>query len=536
MEEEEEEEEVPTLSFSSFTFTDNTDNEEEEEESLDDSGSNNQQVSPNAPRAPSGIRLKSSSDTGSSSSDRITSDRTPTVTVSGTIRGLIVAVIARKSGSNSVTGAVIAKSKTEDVTLGTLSDGTWSITARHIGEGPGGELSAETEPLLVTIVRSGSDVGEEEEEEELLDDGNNNQQPSANAPRAPSGIRLKSSSDTGSSSSDRITSDRTPTVTVSGTIRKLIVVVTAQKAGSNPVTAAVVAKYKTENITFKKILSDGTWSITARHVGENGAISAETDPLIITIGDDDGGSSAKKTTNNDDSGSSSSSSSGNKGGSSKGSSGSDKGGGGSRGGGGGSSSGGGSGSAPVLSQDPTAVEVLYLLGQSSKEIRDIQIALNRTSCPVSKSGVGSSGSETEYFGQKTKSAVECFQRANGLPVTGQVDDTTYLILFQGKEAGQVTYSSGVPQGRVLFVVGQSDSGIRSSQVALNSTSCPVATSGVGSSGSETNYFGQKTKSAVECYQRINGLPVTGQLDELTYLVLHIEYIKGLIQALIDQSR
>ena len=67
----------------------------------------------------------------------------------------------------------------------------------------------------------------------------------------------------------------------------------------------------------------------------------------------------------------------------------------------------------------------YSLGDTHDEIRYAQIVLNRKNCPVAASGAGSPGQETRYFGAKTRSAIICYQRAQGLPETGQLTPALY---------------------------------------------------------------------------------------------------------------
>lgn len=57
-------------------------------------------------------------------------------------------------------------------------------------------------------------------------------------------------------------------------------------------------------------------------------------------------------------------------------------------------------------------------GQTSSDVRNLQKYLNAHGYPVAKSGVGSPGRETSFFGPATRSALMKFQRAQKLPSTG----------------------------------------------------------------------------------------------------------------------
>jgi len=75
--------------------------------------------------------LDPNSDSGVSSSDDRTSDNTPTLDFTGVAEGATVTATATKASSTSVTctTAIAGVSGAVSCTLGTLSDGTWSITA-----------------------------------------------------------------------------------------------------------------------------------------------------------------------------------------------------------------------------------------------------------------------------------------------------------------------------------------------------------------------------------------------------------------------
>ena len=99
------------------------------------------------PAAPSTPDLDSGSDSGSSSSDNLTSDNTPAVSVGSATDGNTVTVTATKAGSTSVTCTFTATAQTGCV-LGTLADGVWSLTSKQTG---GGVDSATSSALSLTI-------------------------------------------------------------------------------------------------------------------------------------------------------------------------------------------------------------------------------------------------------------------------------------------------------------------------------------------------------------------------------------------------
>ena len=115
-------------------------------------------VSPNAtlvggytyvapPAAPATPDLATASDSGSSSTDDITSDNTPTISVGSATNGNTVTVTATKSGQTNVTCTFTATAQTS-CDLGTLVDGVWSVTAKQTASGID---SAATSALSITI-------------------------------------------------------------------------------------------------------------------------------------------------------------------------------------------------------------------------------------------------------------------------------------------------------------------------------------------------------------------------------------------------
>ena len=82
----------------------------------------------------------------------------------------------------------------------------------------------------------------------------------------------------------------------------------------------------------------------------------------------------------------------------------------------------------------TPAERAWSTGARGSEIKEVQKQLNRIGCRVATTGAGSPEQETNYFGEKTRGAVVCFQKRNGLEQTGRLDEETYTMLMQKKDA------------------------------------------------------------------------------------------------------
>jgi hypothetical protein len=100
-----------------------------------------------APATPATPVVDTASDSGSSNSDNITSDNTPTISVGSATNGNTVTVTATKAGSANVTCTFTATAQTS-CDLGTLADGTWSITSVQTN---GGVSSASSTALTMTV-------------------------------------------------------------------------------------------------------------------------------------------------------------------------------------------------------------------------------------------------------------------------------------------------------------------------------------------------------------------------------------------------
>ncbi len=131
-------------------------------------------------------------------------------------------------------------------------------------------------------------------------------------------------------------------------------------------------------------------------------------------------------------------------------------------------------------------EVLMERGDSGDEVRALQQLLaDAGHDPGPIDGI---------FGQMTESAVEAFQSANSLPVTGLVDQATWDAL-----------NADAPE--ILMERGDRGDDVRDLQLLL--------LEGGFDPGPIDGIFGSLTQSAVAGFQGANDLPVTGKVDQAT---------------------
>jgi hypothetical protein len=212
------------------------------------SGSGSLSVVPAAPQTPD---LTDSSDLGASPTDNNTSDNTPRIEIPGTYTaGNTITVTASRSGATNVTCSYVIPATGCD--LGTLSDGTWSISATDTH--PTAGASAASSTLSVTVDTS--------------------------RPTAPSGVDLLASSDTGASNTDNNTNDTTPTMSASGGTNGDTMTISATN-GTTTVSCTYVIGSAT-NCTLPT-LTDGTWNISSTLTDPAGNVSLASSGLPITI-------------------------------------------------------------------------------------------------------------------------------------------------------------------------------------------------------------------------------------------------------------
>ncbi|WP_188508061.1 Ig-like domain-containing protein [Parapedobacter pyrenivorans] len=208
----------------------------------------------NAPSAPD---LTASSDRGSSNTDNLTNDTTPTFT--GTAEaGAIVRLYADGVEVGSVTAD---GSGNWTITSTPLNEGTYDITART--DDGAGNLSAPSSSLSVTIDVTG---------------------PAVSTPD------LADASDSGSSNTDNITNVRRPELTgtaPAGTFIQLFIDNAGNGDATDPLNEFIgtgtAGAGGTWSITPTSDLSPGTWSIKARGQDDAGNFGAASSSVNVTI-------------------------------------------------------------------------------------------------------------------------------------------------------------------------------------------------------------------------------------------------------------
>ncbi|MBX3170466.1 MAG: peptidoglycan-binding protein [Candidatus Eremiobacteraeota bacterium] len=150
-------------------------------------------------------------------------------------------------------------------------------------------------------------------------------------------------------------------------------------------------------------------------------------------------------------------------------------------------------------------------GADGESVTALQSALNEK--------LGLSLDTDGKFGRDTLSAVKDFQQQNGLTVDGIVGkDTRAALLAEKKEAEPAKpldanqYALLNEQlGKGTLQKGSDDKdAVTTLQNALNDRGAQLGVDGL---------FGNKTKQAVESFQRENGLPVNGKFDDATRAAL-----------------
>jgi peptidoglycan hydrolase-like protein with peptidoglycan-binding domain len=140
-------------------------------------------------------------------------------------------------------------------------------------------------------------------------------------------------------------------------------------------------------------------------------------------------------------------------------------------------------------------------GMTSADVKTLQVFLNDKGFTVSTTGPGSKGQETFYFGPATQSALN---RYNSAPATNIVSvpctTTTVPITTTTPTTSTTNRLPSTFRFTKTLPPNTTSTDVKNLQIFLNDSGFTVSTTGPGSKGQETFYFGPATKSAVIRFQ------------------------------------
>jgi hypothetical protein len=168
----------------------------------------------------------------------------------------------------------------------------------------------------------------------------------------------------------------------------------------------------------------------------------------------------------------------------------------------------------------TAVSIFtrsLTLGSIGSDVRALQVFLNGKGFVISTSGNGSPNHETTYFGLATQAALSRYQVANRIiPSTGYFGPLTQAFIAKSSStslncASPTTSqpqtsipSTPIPTSSGFFTIplklGSTGVDVKQLQVFLNSHGYIIASTGNGSPGRETTYYGPATAAAISRFQ------------------------------------
>jgi peptidoglycan hydrolase-like protein with peptidoglycan-binding domain len=168
------------------------------------------------------------------------------------------------------------------------------------------------------------------------------------------------------------------------------------------------------------------------------------------------------------------------------------------------------------------------MGMTHPDVARLQQFLNGRGYTVSTTGTGSVGQESNYFGLKTQQALMRFQTDNHIvPPNGKLGPITRTLinnLLGGTTSPVIIAPPTTPISTTTTTyvftrslkLGATGTDVKALQVYLNSHGSPVATSGPGSIGNESSYFGMATKNALAKFQKAHSIePAEGYFGQIT---------------------
>lgn len=129
------------------------------------------------------------------------------------------------------------------------------------------------------------------------------------------------------------------------------------------------------------------------------------------------------------------------------------------------------------------------------------------------------------FGRQTTTAVSAFQRRYGLPVTGNADQLTWDTIYNVYQESLIYVDEAQPI-EVIFEPNQViRRGESNPNIYLTQGMLMVLSQIYGSitPPSMTGILDLPTAESLESFQSLHGLPITGELDRITWHNLALQY-------------
>ncbi len=159
------------------------------------------------------------------------------------------------------------------------------------------------------------------------------------------------------------------------------------------------------------------------------------------------------------------------------------------------------------------------VGSTGEDVKELQKFLNANNFLISSTGSGSPGQETAYFGELTRNALARFQEVNNIhPPQGYFGPITrnFISGVEGEITVQVPIETESGKFNRNLTVASTGEDVKELQRFLNENGFAVSSSGPGSFGNETTYFGELTKNALAKFQEDNNIsPALGYFGPIT---------------------
>lgn len=129
------------------------------------------------------------------------------------------------------------------------------------------------------------------------------------------------------------------------------------------------------------------------------------------------------------------------------------------------------------------------------------------------------------YGQQTMSAVSNFQRVHGLPVSGVADQTTWEAIHAAYEPALTQITEAEPVFLILEPNQTLRRGERSPYLYVVQGVLLLLSEVYGSIGtpSQSGTLDEPTSDAISSFQALSSLPMTGNLDKVTWKHLALHY-------------